>query len=84
MTNKGRKTMDNWEPIETAPKDGTQILCCEQYRVSKIGYSMGGDVYIGRCTQGEWIDYEWFNHNGFCVPTHWQPLPKATKEKGNG
>lgn len=60
----------NWQPIETAPKDGTWILLS--------GCSFGHNMRVGRWyfwsdTQGcDWSDY---NNRGF-KPTHWMPLPE--------
>jgi hypothetical protein len=56
-----------WLPIESAPKDGTEILIFRDYAAVKVG---GGYWSIHqRC----WI------HGGYMCwqlpPTHWQPLP---------
>lgn len=59
-----------WQPIETAPKDGTEIL----YRRRN-----------GRIGQGVWYDNPFGNPNTvidpmsgrWCSPTHWMPLPAA-------
>jgi hypothetical protein len=59
-----------WQPIETAPKDGTWFLALQD-----------GDIYpcewdAERADEGPpregWYDH--FNHS-FEAPTHWQPLP---------
>ena len=56
-------TDDNWQPIETAPKDGTEILVVEP----------DGEMYVAF-----WNIYEslWFYGVDLCVPTHWMPLPQ--------
>jgi hypothetical protein len=52
-----------WQPIETAPKDGTRILVCFQ----------GDDVAIGQWSVlGGWYVDEWAE---FMAPTVWMPLP---------
>ena len=68
-----------WQPIETAPRDGTEIL---------LGYFLeaGGG---GRPSVAFWHDIhkKWcgneglLNAEGYFSPTHWQPLPipPATK-----
>lgn len=58
----------HWQPIETAPKDGTSILIVADHRV-RLGYYRPSDFR----PQDEWLD-----SNGFNVyPTRWMPLPAA-------
>lgn len=62
-----------WQPIETAPSDGTAILgyddamhwASEAYSICWIGPS------------GKWWDGEYLNS-----PTHWMPLPAAPTGDG--
>lgn len=67
-----------WQPIETAPKDGTPILgfAGDEYTVvfwnphySELGY---WDLAVcgAHAIDGEWN------------PTHWMPLPKPPKSIG--
>jgi hypothetical protein len=64
--------MKHWQPIETAPKDGTVIdVWCPS---------------IGRMTDVYWLGMPsscWFSRNAFVnsivEPTHWQPLPEPPK-----
>lgn len=72
--------MSEWQPIETAPKDGRKILLwCPtlnnmiqaQWRVHDMG--------------GEWVDI-WNNDpiedmQGVAYPTHWMPLPNPPETK---
>ena len=63
---------DKWQPIETAPKDGTKVLI----------FVMGKNVMqasYSRCNE-YWIDCWCSNMSGVYSPTHWQPLPKPPKE----
>ena len=52
-----------WQPIETAPKDGTRVLIFSVDEVVVAHYE--GDM---------WCENEYDNlwHN----PTHWMPLPE--------
>lgn len=53
-----------WQPIETAPKDGTWILLLHENHSTP--------------TVGRWIDGGWFSDDGLKWPsTHWMPLPAA-------
>jgi hypothetical protein len=57
-----RRTM-RWSPIETAPKDGTQVLCFTKY----------GDYEISHWQP---VTHCWISKRGFLVEaTHWSPLP---------
>lgn len=75
----------DWQPIETAPKDGTFILVCMN------GYeSLGSRTSLptmGHPMTVAWRIYHpnapgkgaWRDHNGHKQNflTHWMPLPKA-------
>jgi hypothetical protein len=60
--------MSDWQPIETAPRDGTAIL----------GYCDQGPVVI-RNSYGSWIveNSHGYNEDGEVYDvTHWMPLPE--------
>lgn len=58
-----------WQPIETAPKDGTVVL---GYRY-QLG-SLSWIVIMFDRIKGVWFNY----HTGQQeFPTHWMPLPAA-------
>jgi hypothetical protein len=72
-----------WQPIETAPKDGTIIWLwgtCES--------SPQARPHVG-CEDmetGFWVPHGWYSNNGnywIVEPTYWQPLPEPPKEKTN-
>lgn len=56
---------DGWQPIETAPKDGTKVLVYTEY----------GRTFVAAW----WEDYDdWrYHYEGYVTkPTHWMPLPE--------
>ncbi len=85
----GRIKAMQWQPIETAPKDGTPIL---------LGGGMWGDdwrdpterVMVGWWERTKRIGEFWnccAAESGHCnfpyeMPTHWMPLPPPPSEKG--
>ena len=59
-----------WQPIETAPKDGTKILACVQ----------GGFETLIVWWEAYRDSHEWFYDNdSYTWPTHWMPLPDPLK-----
>ncbi len=56
-----------WQPIETAPKDGTEVLalCCEDH--TQLVYAMGEGLWKSVST------------DRYVIPTHWMPLPNMPK-----
>lgn len=66
-----------WQPIETAPKDGTRIL------LARIGKNeTGKDLGVWWACRGWWSDKWqcWYNGvepSGLAKPTHWLMLPEA-------
>jgi len=71
-----------WQPIETAPKDGTSIILYEPNRKK---------VQIGKWDNDRWAKKPrpyWAMVSGYSdktyermfPPTHWQPLPPSPTE----
>lgn len=64
-----------WQPIETAPRDGTRLLC--------YAPATEGRAAVVR------NDYWWVRERGFALMrptqpyTHWRPLPQPPKETGD-
>jgi hypothetical protein len=59
--------MNNWQPIATAPKDGTEIL----------GWPVeGGNSTIAIVS----FFRGWTSGDYDAEPTHWQPLPQPPDE----
>lgn len=62
--------MSEWQPIESAPKDGTLVLCA-------AGALMASCMYRSHMTPN-WVlpgQNGWIWPFGKEDPTHWMPLP---------
>lgn len=73
----------NWKPIETAPKDGTEILICraidadgKPIKTDSFGLFVHRAAWWGE-GQDEWIVYnsQPCEQPAFFEPTHWMPIP---------
>ena len=91
-------TTGQWRPIETAPKDGTEVLawredsgafiarytCMEAFMTSSelVGYD--DDTIF----QSDWFYADFVQGDrleGNLMPTHWMPLPEPPKpSEGQG
>ena len=56
---------DGWRPIESAPKDGTQVLLVDDAPTPEAVIGYWDENTDWRHVPGEWP----------LSPTHWQPLP---------
>lgn len=61
--------MSDWQPIETAPKDGTMIVGHDWCR--GIGIYGHDDTHIMSFKDGEWFGKDTYENH---FPTHWMPL----------
>lgn len=60
--------MSDWQPIETAPKDGTEVLAWD-----------GSYLWIVEYMTGTWLtprDEGWMRLH----VTHWMPLPEPPRQ----
>lgn len=69
-----------WQPIDTAPKDGTELLVyCDvrypEYYHAQYSYGIWRLVHVGDYASGSELEDE---------PTHWMPLPPAPTEASRG
>lgn len=71
-----------WQPIETAPKDGREVILAVSYRTGiPFGMVVGHYMDGGYCIEDHPpIDRGWYFWNGMgfdkaSVPSHWMPLP---------
>jgi hypothetical protein len=68
--------MTDWQPIETAPKDGTNILLwCP---LPGSGYAIVGICHTTTRANGDkvpvWLDA--YEGEDIYQPSHWMPLPE--------
>lgn len=71
-----------WEPIDTAPKDGTEIVAWSECD-GMVVTMWTDDVYAlngGSCGPRGWFSYRyddrWGDRPRFDHPTHWMPNAK--------
>ena len=62
-----------WQPMETAPKDGTVVLCWDEFKECDL-------MWYGIIQQWnepkDILGWMYVATNTECHPTHWMPLPK--------
>lgn len=73
-----------WQPIESAPKDGTHVWGWNEGDSRSNGYEcwFGEDDFILgelKWLRGDGDDYSTGHYYIPCRPTHWMPLPPAPK-----
>ena len=86
--------MSEWQPIETAPKDGSVVLIADAEHVNEAHYVFEvGEFLVSNYPDPYWEKYDhsyWDRHNDdsdWYEPTHWMPLPpppnpNTTEQKG--
>jgi len=85
----GLQMRNQWQPIETAPKDGTQILGNHNSEIYIMLYDADKnyhDEVVEWCNEKYWTSYGDDTYRSY-YPTHWQTLPEPptneTKETNN-
>lgn len=67
----------NWQPIETAPKDGTKVMLWDGDEISAGFWSTSLWVTFGNPNiKGGWVIYEARSDTQEIRATHWMPLPQ--------
>jgi len=71
--------VSEWQPIATAPKDGTPILLLEPPELT--GRTTYGHIVVGMWRQSRLIvaGGYWFDGEYSIAASHWMPLPEAPK-----
>jgi hypothetical protein len=77
--------MTPWQPIDTAPKDGTEILVWNGFRISLVSWSEYPQISRRAKKMFAWcVSESEQDEQGGCAtagnPTHWQPLPEPPEE----
>jgi hypothetical protein len=69
--------MMEWQPIETAPKDGTPVLIYEPPYKDLLPF----DIYVCKWCQHKeaWVEFAGEEYSQYDA-THWMPLPDAPKD----
>lgn len=74
----------SWQPIETAPKDGTNLLLCVKGFVPAVGkWEHGWWTYRDASeflTEESYMEYLDETSDESWPVTHWQPLPNTPKD----
>lgn len=78
--------MSGWQPIETAPKDGTSIILCrgadaDGLPIEPLGLFCQCAAWWGD-EGGRWVVYadQIQDPDLFFAPTHWMPIPDPPTE----
>ena len=71
--------MIDWQPISTAPNDGTDVLVSdgEIVWISRRQTAVKPKARIGEPPLG----YDWYQPTIYNRPVEWQPLPKPTRAR---
>lgn len=79
--------MGEWQPIETAPKDGTEILTKVEHFDPIIAWFERKWFFFGRWENG--VNLVFYNPDGSMTvkttykPTRWMLIPKPPEEISN-
>ena len=71
----------DWRSIESAPRDGTDILACACWKHAdgSLRYSWIAEGYLDEA--GDWVFSSFpLDEGDYSRPTHWAPLPAAPKD----
>lgn len=68
-----------WQPIETAPKDGTRVLICDAHGQINIAHWAEEFDALDHGLINAWVIYDcddYYYSLWVKYPAHWMPLPQ--------
>lgn len=82
--------MSTWKPIETAPRDGTEVWLFDPEETPSqfVGYygwysvNQGERGWLVAGIETAILNPEVAAYGMFCAPTHWMPLPANPPQTG--
>lgn len=80
----GARIEDFWQPIESAPQDGTPVIVCGPYHVDVSIAAWSGKSWYIQADGGDVIDHIGgfgASYKTFDQPTHWMPVPKRKDQR---
>ena len=70
----------DWQPIITAPRDGTEIILFGEWSGEISGIDHSKSIYIASYEDNDWVIKGGDYYRSFVVnPTHWTFLPRQPK-----
>lgn len=80
-----KKGAEDWQPIETAPKDGTIFLGFAKGTAGTGRFWISQCKWVGPSERHPGSSLDWYMwQNGWPQPTHWRPLPAQLRDLSQG
>jgi hypothetical protein len=79
MTRASKTTIGQWQPIESAPKDGCEILAYQPESGEQFVVYWNGDGW-----QYAVVQIAGVQHEIRCDPSHWHPIPAPPSDAALG
>ena len=74
--------MGEWQPIETAPRDGWPVLVLSVFGVAVAYWDDAEEPPVWTACAGEDTAYDSKGWKMHVYPTHWQPRPPSANGAG--
>lgn len=75
----GIYVMSTWQPIATAPKDGTGILAFERFPETS-NWPVVYQIWVSHWWKGDALNSPRWGGGCYDGPSHWMPLPDPPTE----
>jgi hypothetical protein len=80
QSDEGVMSENDWQPMDTAPKDGTDVLLYCRYDYRPNGGRLIRDIEVGSWAD-PWDEFAWISHDlRQLEPVAWRPLPLMPSE----